>query len=78
MEEIKGISVKLSITKFIITFEYETKKGHRQIGKRSIRHLTIKNAKDHFKEWAKQSRTIFNAKILSIVEKENSTEIIEL
>ncbi|OOM17174.1 hypothetical protein CLSAB_18940 [Clostridium saccharobutylicum] len=78
MEELKRIPVKLEIKEFIIKFEYETKKGHRRSDERSIRHLTIEDAKSNFKEWTNKSRTIFNAKILDIVEKENSSELIEL
>lgn len=75
MEEAKRIPVKLEFKEFLISFEYETNKGHRRSDKRSIKHLTIENAKYHFKEWANKSRTIFNAKILNIVETENKQEI---
>jgi len=76
MEEIKRIPVKLSITEFIIIFEYQTFKGnHRKNDKRSIKHIDKQSAKEEFKEWSKNIRTMSNAKILDIKETENKQEI---
>lgn len=77
MEEIKRIPIKLEVREFVITFEYETWKGHhRRTDKRSIKHFSLEKAKAKFKEWTIKSRTISNAKILDIAEiKENIQEI---
>lgn len=76
MDQIKRIPVKLTITEFIITFEYETFKGNRRKNdKRSIKHINKQAAKDDFKEWAKTIRTMSNVKILDITETENIQEI---
>jgi len=76
MEEIKRIPVKLLITEFIISFEYETFKGnHRRKGKRSIKQVSKQDAKDSFKVWSKSIRTMSNVKILDIEETEIKQEI---
>lgn len=78
MEEIKRIPTKLEIKEFLVTFEYETWKGHkRKTDKRKIKHFDMQAAKEIFKDWSKTIRTISNAKILDIVEvKENKQEIV--
>ncbi|MBS6041983.1 hypothetical protein ACSXAS_15565 (plasmid) [Clostridium perfringens] len=79
MEEslIKRIPIKIIFSKFIITFSYETKKGYYREQQRTLKHYSVDAAIAYFKFWAKKQRTMFNVKILSIVETENK-EIIEL
>lgn len=77
-KEIKRIPIKVVTKEFVIDFEYETKKGRVSNDRRVLRHIDIELAKVEFKLWIKQSRTMFNAKILNVVEKEYSFQIIEL
>ncbi|NGT56599.1 hypothetical protein G6Z15_02600 [Clostridium perfringens] len=74
---IKRIPIKILISDFIITFSYETKKGYYREQQRRLKHFTEEEAIFCFKVWAKNQRTMFNVKILSIVENENK-ETIEL
>ncbi|MDK0675300.1 hypothetical protein P5E99_15330 [Clostridium perfringens] len=74
---IKRIPIKILVSDFIITFSYETKKGYYREQQRSLKHFTEEEAIFCFKVWAKNQRTMFNVKILSIVENENK-ETIEL
>ena len=78
MEEIKRIPVTLDIKEFLITFEYQTWKGHhRKIDKRRIKHIDSEAAKKEFKKVANKLRTMFNVRILDIAEiKENKQEIV--
>lgn len=78
VEEIKIIPVKLKIREYVITFEYETFKGHkRRTDKRRIKHISKDEAKTRFEIWAMNNRTIVNAQILAIEEiKEYEQEII--
>lgn len=79
MDEIKRIPTKLEIKEFLITFEYETWKGHhRKIDKRRIKHIDSDLAKKEFKKTADKFRTAFNVSILSVEENKDSSEIIEL
>ena len=79
MEDLKRIPVKLEIKEFIITFEYQTWKGHhRKIDKRRIKHVDLDLAKKEFKKAADKFRTAFNVSILSVEENKDSLEIIEL
>lgn len=77
MNEIKRIPVKLEIKDFVVTFEYQTWKGHhRKIDKRRIKHINSELAKKEFKKAASKFRTTFNVQILSVEEiKENKQEI---
>lgn len=74
---IKRIPIKILISDFIITFSYETRKGYYREQQRSLKHYSEEEAIFCFKVWAKNQRTMFNVKILGIVETENK-EIIEL
>ena len=74
---IKRIPIKILISDFIITFIYETRKGYYREQQRSLKHYSEEEAIFLFKAWAKEQRTMFNVKILGIVETENK-EIIEL
>ncbi|WP_415283743.1 hypothetical protein [Clostridium perfringens] len=74
---IKRIPIKILISDFIITFSYETKKGYYREQQRTLKHFTEEEAIFCFKVWAKNQRTMFNVKILSIVETEDK-ETIEL
>lgn len=78
MEEIKMIPIKLEIKSFLITFEYETWKGHkRKTDKRKIKHLDLEKAKKAFNKWSNKIRTMSNVKILDIVEiEEDKQEIV--
>jgi hypothetical protein len=79
MEDLKRIPVKLEVKSFIITFEYETWKGHhRKIDKRTVKHIDLDLAKKEFKKAADKFRTAFNVSILSVEENKDSSEIIEL
>jgi hypothetical protein len=77
LDEIKRIPVKLEIKEFLITFEYQTWKGHhRKIDKRRIKHVDSEAAKKEFKRAASKFRTTFNVSILNVEEiKENKQEI---
>ena len=77
MEEIKRIPVTLEIKEFLITFEYQTWKGHhRKIDKRRIKHIDLELAKKEFKKVASKFRTTFNVQILNVEEmKDNKQEI---
>lgn len=74
---IKRIPIKILISDFIITFSYETRKGYYREQQRTLKHFTEEEAIFCFKVWAKNQRTMFNVKILSIVETEDK-ETIEL
>lgn len=79
MEEIKRIPIKLEIKEFLITFEYQTRKGdHRNIDKRTMKHIDPELAKKEFKKVANKFRTMFNVSILNIEQTNNKSEIIEL
>ena len=78
MEEIKRIPVHLVIKEYKVTFEYETRKGHRREEQRTIKHFNKEEARQYFKEWSKAIRTKLNVKILSIVELKDRGQIIEL
>lgn len=77
MEGIKRIKREIFICTFIITFEYETKKGYRREQQRTIKGFEGENIKFLFKEWSKNQRTMFNVEILSIV-KTTEKERIEI
>ncbi|WP_298127136.1 hypothetical protein [uncultured Clostridium sp.] len=74
---IKKIKNSIIINSYRITFEYETKRGHRREQQRIISDLNKEEAKNKFDLWSKNNRTIFNVKILSIVELEEK-QIIEI
>lgn len=78
MEEIKIIPIQLEVKDFLVTFEYETWKGHkRKIDKRRIKHFDLQEAKAAFKKWSNKIRTMSNVQILDIAEiKENKQEIV--
>lgn len=79
MEEVKRIPVKLEIKDFLVTFEYETWKGHhRKIDKRSIKHFDSELAKKEFKRAASKFRTAFNVSILNVEEIKENIQVIEL
>lgn len=74
---VKRIPIKISISEFLITFSYETKKGYYREQQRTLRHYSTEDAIFLFNVWEKDQRTMFNVKILSVVETEDK-EIIEL
>ena len=67
---VKRIPIKISISEFLITFSYETRKGYYREQQRTLKHLLFKHRENN-------QRTMFNVKILGIVETENK-ETIEL
>lgn len=62
---------KIPSKDFLITFEYETIKGHRRVQQRILTTYDRESAKNIFDKWSKESRTMLNAKILSIDEFQN-------
>jgi len=78
MDEVKRIAVNLIIKEFLITFDYETRKGHRKEQQRYIKHLNKEDAKGSFTAWAKEVRTMSNVKILGITELEARAQEIAL
>lgn len=79
MEEVKRIPVKLELKDFLITFEYETFKGHkRRSDKRTIKHYSRQEARDYFRKWSKSIRTMSNVNILDTVEIEGTKQEIVL
>lgn len=67
MEHIKRIKTAIVIRDYLVTFSYETIKGHHKEQQRIVRHLTEDVALGAFKEWSKKIRTMSNVKILGIV-----------
>ncbi|CAI3661592.1 MULTISPECIES: hypothetical protein [Clostridium] len=80
MNQVKTIPTKLEIKEFIITFEYQTRKGDRREQQRKIKHFTKEDAKEILNNWlntAERNRSMANVKILGIDEiKENKQEIV--
>lgn len=80
MNEIKRIPTKLQIKEFLITFEYETRKGYRREQQRKVKHFTKEAAKEILNNWlnaAERKRSMANVEILGIDEiKENKQEIV--
>ena len=77
-EVIKNIPSNIASFKYLVTFSYETKKGYYREQQRYVRHINKESAKIWFTSWSDSIRTMFNVKILSIDEIENSREDIEL
>lgn len=78
MEKMKRIPIEIDIFEFQITFEYKTRKGYYREQIRSIKGLHKEDAIQRFNIWVNKQRTIFNAKILDIVEFSNSRQSIAL
>ena len=79
MEKIKTIPTKIQVNKYLITFEYETWKGHhRKIDKRLIKHINSEEAQKAFLKAAKHFRTMFNVSILNIEEMQEENQEIDL
>lgn len=80
MDEVKRIPTKLEIKEYLITFEYETRKGYRREQQRKVKHFTKEAAKDILNDWlntAERKRSMANVEILGIDEiKENKQEIV--
>ncbi|HII4514036.1 TPA: hypothetical protein ACY4SI_001242 [Clostridium perfringens] len=74
---VKRIPIKISISEFLITFSYETRKGYYREQQRTLNHYSVGAAIACFRNWSNNQRTMFNVKILGIVETENK-ETIEL
>lgn len=78
MEGIKRIPNTVVISCFIITFSYETKKGYYREQQREIYSTDEAIAKWNFNVWVNKQRTMFNAKILSIVENTKKSKTIDV
>lgn len=77
MVEVKKIPIKLAIKDYLITFSYETKKGHYRQQQRTLKHFDRSAIEGTFKNWSKKQRTMLNVKILGIDEiKENIQEFV--
>lgn len=76
--DIKKIRTSVIVKTYLITFEYETKKGYRREQQRLLTTTEKEDPKEIFKIWADNCRTIFNAKILSIVEIKEEQKKIDL
>lgn len=75
---IKKIKSFISIKTFLVTFGYETRKGYYREQQRLIGVLDKEDPKEQFETWVSNCRTIFNAKILSIVEMKDLNRVIEI
>lgn len=78
MDYIKRIPVQVVVNEYLITFEYTTIKGYSREQQRIIRHFSKDLAIKAFKQWSDKSRTMLNAKILSIVKSEKETNVIDI
>lgn len=78
MEQIKRIPVNINVFQFLITFSYKTRKGNYKEQQRIINDISKENAKEHFKQFIENNRTMFNGKILSIVEIEENKQVIAI
>lgn len=77
--DVKKVSSSLIIKTYLITFDYETWKGHkRKSDQRLVKHLNVELAKKRFKEWGKTVRTMSNVTILDIKEIKEDEQKIEL
>lgn len=74
----KRIPIEIDIFEFQVTFEYKTRKGYYREQIRSIKGLHKDDAIKRFNIWVNRQRTMFNVKILNIVEISNSKQVIEL
>ena len=75
---IKKITTRIYIKTYLVTFTYETRKGYYREQQRLISVLDKEDPKENFRTWADNCRTIFNAKILSIVEMKDLNKVIEI
>lgn len=75
---IKKIITRINVKTYLITFAYETRKGYYREQQRLISVLDKEEPKEQFNTWASNCRTIFNAKILSIVEMKDLNKKIEI
>lgn len=75
---IKKIITKINVKTFLVTFSYETRKGYYREQQRLLSVIDKDDPKEQFKTWEDNCRTIFNAKILSIVEMKDLNKVIEI
>ncbi|MDU2662964.1 MAG: hypothetical protein E7C54_18860 [Clostridioides difficile] len=75
---IKKIITKINIKTFLVTFSYETRKGYYREQQRLLSVIDKDDPKKQFETWVSNCRTIFNAKILSIVEMKDLNRVIEI
>ncbi len=75
---IKKIKTKINVKTYLVTFEYQTRKGYYREQQRLISVLDKEDPKEQFNTWASNCRTIFNAKILNIVEIKDLNRTIEI
>ncbi|MEG0133090.1 MAG: hypothetical protein RR851_10235 [Clostridium sp.] len=76
--DIKKIKTSITILTYLVTFQYETKKGYRREQQRLVSMIETQDPKQVFESWVNEIRTIFNAKILGIVELKELKKKIEI
>ena len=75
---IKKIKREIKINTYLVTFTYETYKGYYREQQRLIKGFNKEDVKEFFLKWAKDIRTMTNAKILGIDELKENTEVVEI
>lgn len=78
MEQIKRIPIKLDISEFEVTFSYETMRGYHREQTRFIKGLDKEDGIKRFESWGRTQRTMFNVKILGVVEVIGNRKTIDL
>lgn len=76
--DVKKINNTIDVLTYLIDFEYETRKHNRKTQQRLVKVINGEDPKDYFKEWVGKSRTIFNAKILNVVELTEYRQVVVL
>lgn len=76
--DIKKIRTSIIVKTYLVTFEYETRKGYRREQRRLLTVSSLEDPGEIFNNWAKNCRTISNAKILGIVEIKEEQKKIDL
>lgn len=76
--DIKKIRTSIIVKTYLVTFEYVTRKGYRREQQRLLTASSIEDPEETFNNWAKNCRTISNAKILGIVEIKEEQKKIDL
>lgn len=76
--DIKKIRTSIIAKTYLVTFEYVTRKGYRREQQRLLTVSSIEDPEETFNNWAKNCRTISNAKILGIVEIKEEQKKIDL
>lgn len=77
MINIKRIPTTIELSKFLVTFSYQTKKGKYREQQRFI-YSTRDYVEGKFKKWANSQRTMSNVKILGIIKTDEEPKIIDV